>query len=76
MGVHVLFDGALGFSGGVIVEGDPPFVIPLSQDLEECREIHSSRAEVLVEIYTVMFFRARSRTLPTIVWGCTLARNP
>src|SRR5260221_10744554 len=67
MGVHVLFDGALVFPGGVVVERDPAFVIPLSQDLEQPREIHPSRAEVLIEIYTVMFLRAGSRAMPTII---------
>src|ERR1700747_67893 len=64
--VHVLFDGSLPGPGSIVVQRDPAIVVSLAQDGKECGEIHTPRAEYLVEIHSVVFLLARRRTLPAI----------
>src|SRR5437879_6294822 len=50
----------------IVVQHDPAIVVALAQDRKECGEIHTPRAENLVEIHSVVLLPARSRPFPAI----------
>src|SRR5439155_20081233 len=59
-----------------VVQHDPAIVVALAQDRKECGEIHTPRAETLVEIHSVVLLPARSQALSSHWRCCTWPRSP